>query len=90
MKKLIEARIRYPGIEAVAKLCHSQWSNWMKYLFNKGAFNEDGTWTMSKEFVDRWVRQAIAEYADLSEPEKESDRTEAKKFIELFYANKIE
>ena len=81
MKKTSESSVK---LEKIAALCHAQWSGWMKYLFRKGTFNADGTWTMPKEFVDRWMRQAGTDYADLSGPEMDSDRTEAKKFIALF------
>ncbi len=67
--------------EQLAQLAHSQWSGWMEYLFSKGTFNDDGTWTMPAWAVERWKRQMTTEYADLSEPEKESDRTEADKFL---------
>lgn len=69
--------------EQVADLCHSQWSSWMLYLFEKGTFQEDGTWIMPAEFVRRWQLQAITPYAELSEQEKDSDRTEADKFLSI-------
>ena len=69
--------------EKLAELCHNQWSDWMEYLFSKGTFNEDGTWTMPKEFVDRWRRQMNTPYEGLYEPEQESDRKEADKFIDI-------
>lgn len=69
--------------EALADLCHKQWSGWMEYLFSKGTFNEDGTWTMPQWAVDRWQRQMNTSYSDLSEPEQESDRRQADKFIEV-------
>jgi len=65
----------------LAELCHSQWSGWMEYLFSKGTFNEDGTWTMPAWAVERWMRQMNTPYAELSEEEQESDRKEADKFI---------
>jgi hypothetical protein len=74
------------GIEIIEKLAvmiHEQWSGWMKYLFDKGIFKKDGTWEMPKWAVERWKRQMKTEYNDLSEEEKESDRIEAKKFIEI-------
>ena len=40
--------------EILADLCHRQWSGWMKYLFGKGTFNDDGTWTMPAWAVKRW------------------------------------
>ena len=70
--------------ERVAVLCHSQWAGWMTYLFRKGTFNDDGSWTMPAEFVQRWQGQMNSTYADLSEKEQESDRNEADKFLLLF------
>lgn len=70
--------------EQLARLCHRQWSNWMVYLFSKGTFNEDGSWTMPAEYVNRWKGQMATPYMSLSEPEKDSDRKEADKFREVF------
>ena len=69
--------------ETLSDLCHEQWSGWMKYLFSKGAFNEDGTWTMPAWAVERWHRQMNTYYLDLSESEKVADRIEADKFLEI-------
>ena len=69
--------------ENLAKLAHEQWSGWMEYLFSKGMFNSDGTWTMPQWAVDRWKRQMKTDYKDLSESEKNSDRKEADKFIRV-------
>ena len=67
--------------ESLAELAHEQWSGWMEYLFSKGTFNEDGTWTMPEWAVNRWVIQMGMPYNRLSEEEKESDRKEADKFL---------
>ena len=69
--------------ENLAELCHSQWSGWMKYLFEKGTFNVDGTWTMPKWAVERWSKQMNTQYSELSAAEMDSDRAEADKFIAL-------
>ena len=69
--------------EKLAEFAHNQWSGWMKYLFSKGAFNNDGSWTMPKWAVDRWVCQMNMKYEDLSEQEKNSDRKEADGMIEI-------
>jgi len=74
--------------EQLSELAHNQWSDWMKYLFSKGIFNEDGTWTMPKWAVDRWNRQMNTNYQDLSNEEKESDRNEADKMLEIINQNK--
>jgi hypothetical protein len=73
--------------EKLAYIAHEQWAGWMKYLFSKGSFNEDGTWTMPQWAVKRWQRQMITPFAKLSEKEKESDRIEADKFLEVIYSN---
>ena len=69
--------------ESLAILCHEQWSGWMDYMFRKGEFNSDGTWTMPKWAVDRWCRQLNTHYAELSESERESDRKEADKILNI-------
>jgi hypothetical protein len=68
----------------LAELCHSQWSNWMKYLFSKGTFNDDGSWTMPSSYVTRWTRQMLALYKDLLPVEQQSDLIEADKFLDVF------
>lgn len=70
--------------ERLADLCHRQWSGWMRYLFDKGTFNSDGTWTMPKWAVDRWRWQMETPFKDLSLSEQDSDRKEADKFIGIF------
>ena len=72
--------------EKLADLCHYQWSGWMKYLFSKSTTNPDGSVTIPKALVDRWQRQHNADYQHLTEPEQNSDRTEANKFL-LLIAN---
>ena len=70
--------------EELAEVAHSQWSGWMAYLFSKGEFNDDGTWTMPVWAVDRWTRQMRALFADLSAEEKDTDLKEADKFLKIF------
>lgn len=69
--------------EELANLCHEQWSDWVRYMFSKGTFNEDGSWTMPDELVKRWMRQMNTSYIGLLEAEQESDRREADKFIKV-------
>jgi hypothetical protein len=75
-----DSRIREKR-ELLAKLAHEQWSGWMHYLFSKGTYNEDGTWTMPVDFVNRWHRQMTVPYDRLPEEEKDSDRKEADRVI---------
>ncbi len=71
--------------EDVAGLCHEQWSGWMRWLFQFGVHNDDGTFTMDADKVARWTRQMKTSYADLSGSEQESDRKEADKFYRVIF-----
>ena len=67
----------------LAVLVHTQWSNWMKYIFSKGTFNPDGTWTMPKWAVERWTRQMTTHFDNLSRGEQNTDFAETEKFMEV-------
>ena len=70
--------------DALAEYSHDHaWSGWMQYMFSKGNMNEDGSWTMPTEFVERWKRQMNTLYNNLSEQEKKSDIEQADKMLEL-------
>jgi hypothetical protein len=79
----VKEGLREPAIEALAKLAHEQWSGWMLYLFEKSEGNPDGSVTIPKWAVDRWMRQMQTDYKDLPEEEKESDRKEALRVLEI-------
>ena len=71
--------------EKLAALCHEQWSDWMKHLFSKchaHVYNKEEV-VIPRWAIDRWKRQMNTPYKDLSEEEKESDRREADKFLEI-------
>lgn len=70
--------------EKLVALCHEQWSGWMKYLFSKSCLDRQGNCLIPRKLYLRWKRQMNTEYNKLSEAEKNSDRTEADKFIKLF------
>jgi len=74
-------------IERLADCAHVAWSGWMKYMFSKMHDDCEGGLRLPGEFVDRWVRQMNTPYAGLPEIEKESDRVEAKKIIEIITFN---
>jgi len=68
--------------ERLAELAHQQWSEWMEYLFSK-CFFVGGLAIIPRWAVQRWKRQIAMSYSALSKEEKESDRREANRFIEV-------
>lgn len=70
--------------EAIAEVCHDQWSGWMKYLFSKSIYNADGSVTISPKLTQRWARQMNTKYCNLSQAEQDSDRKEADKFLAFY------
>lgn len=69
--------------EELADYAHQAWSGWMQYLFTKGRHRSDGSFVVNRESVERWKRQMMTPYADLPEHEKESDRAEADRMLEI-------
>lgn len=70
--------------EELASYAHQAWSGWMAYLFDKSKDHEDGSVTIPPDLVERWKRQLATDYENLSEQEKESDRAEADRMLEIF------
>lgn len=75
--------------EDIANKTHEVWSDWMRHLFGKCKINEDGTATIPKEDVERWMRQMNTPYEDLSEEEKQSDRDVFKKYYQELVEGEI-
>ena len=76
------------NVEKIAAIAHQQWSAWMLYLFKVSFVNKDGSYTIPKWYVDRWKRQINTEYSQLPENEKESDRDEARLYIQAMTEDK--
>lgn len=70
-------------IQMLADYEHDRWARWQRYLFDKCIKNDDGSLTIPKEFVDRWNRQIYTNYYELSDEEKESDKKEAVKILDI-------
>ena len=69
--------------EELAKYAHETWSHWMKHIFSLCYNNTTGITIISKLLTDRWIRQMKTPYNELPEEEKESDRKEADKILEI-------
>ena len=80
--------------EKLAELAHKQWSGWVKSLFEKceeeelqsstgSGLYKTGKYILSKEIVSRYNKLMCTKYSDLSENEKEKDRAQADKVIDI-------
>ena len=72
--------------ERLADLEHRRWSGWQAHVHSKLKRVPDGDdflWVLPAVWVERWERQIGAAYADLSEHEKDSDRREADKTLDV-------
>jgi len=69
-------------IEKLADYAHQSWSRWMKHIFKKSDTMPKGLYFSGKE-IQRRQKLIATPYKDLSENEKESDRKEARKMLEI-------
>lgn len=72
--------------ERIAEVQHGIWSHWMKYLFNQCTdvdTEDDRVVAIPPDLEKRWRRQMWTNYRDLPEHERESDRHQADKVLEV-------
>jgi hypothetical protein len=72
-------------IEQLADKEHASWARWMRYVFDLGKTNEDGSFTIPAASASRWLRQANTDYKELSEQEKQSDRNEVAHILSIIH-----
>jgi hypothetical protein len=70
-------------LDEIANVQHEIWSHWMRYLFEISLQNKDGTVTIPADKVERWKRQMITKYANLSDDEQRSDLEQAQKVVDV-------
>lgn len=70
-------------LERLAAVEHERWAHWQRYVHDHCIANEDGSLTIPAELVTRWSRQIETSYADLTEPEQESDREQVRRYLPL-------
>ncbi|MCP5018942.1 MAG: hypothetical protein GY938_27240 [Ketobacter sp.] len=68
--------------EKLAAQQHEIWAHWMKCLFSQCIDDTDYILIPIDKAI-RWKRQMLTDYADLTEPERESDRDQADKIIAI-------
>jgi len=69
--------------EKLSDKSHDIWASWMQYLFEVCPINEDGTATIPAWAVEHWNRQINTPYAELTEKEKDGDREQADKILNV-------
>lgn len=74
--------------EQIASLCHEQWSEWMRDQMKKVHCEED-KWVVPGWVISRWCGQMNTPYEELDEVDKEDDRKEADRFIELWDGERV-
>jgi len=71
--------------EALAEYAHDVWSRIKLSTFEKGSEHSTGGLLIPREVVSKWRKQIDSSYYLLSEDEKESDREEAKKILNILH-----
>jgi len=66
-------KVNEKTFEKLAALEHERWSDWMRWMYINN----------TPENIARWKRQMNTPYKYLSEHEKESDRREVRKYLEI-------
>lgn len=86
---MIEKKPPNPLREKLAELERSIYNHWLSYMLSPacGTFNPDGSFTINAEKVERWRRQMNTPYDQLTEKEKNSDREQAEKVIDVLAQN---
>lgn len=72
-------------LEKLSAIEHTRWSGWQEYLHTKCTRNQDGSLTIPAGYTENLERLIKTTYSSLTEKEKESDREEARKTIEVIH-----
>jgi hypothetical protein len=70
-------------IEVLADIEHQRWADWQKHLHEISDKNDDGSIRLNPLDVQRWEMQINTHYNNLSEEEKESDREQVKRYLNI-------
>lgn len=65
----------------VAATAHERWAHWQRYLHGQCTQLDDGSLVIPADLVTRWTHQLSTQYAELTEPEKDSDRDQAREYL---------
>lgn len=73
-------------LETLASLEHERWAHWQRYVHEQCTPGDDGSLTIPAHLVARWSQQIATPYEDLSEPEKNSDRDQVRRYLPVVAA----
>jgi len=68
-------------LEDLAAIEHERWSTWQDYMHSQGTRQPDGSLILPPDLVARWERQIQTPYDRLTDPEKQSDRDQVRKYL---------
>ncbi len=74
-------------IEILAALEHNGWSIWQRHVHSSGVINENGFLVLPPDLIEKWEKQITTSYRDLSEEDKEKDRAEVRRVLQIIMAN---
>lgn len=69
--------------EKLAAIEHERWAHWQAYLHAQCERQPDGSLVIPAALVAHWERQIATPYEQLTEREKDSDRTEVDRYWRL-------
>jgi hypothetical protein len=70
--------------ETLAAIEHDRWSHWQRYMHSKCTpYGIDGALLIPADMVKHWEAQMATPYSELNEREKESDREQVRKYLQL-------
>lgn len=73
-------------VESLAAIEHERWVHWQRYMHSKGKPQPDGSLVLPADLVRHWDSLIAANYADLSESEKMSDREQVRRYLPVIAA----
>ena len=70
-------------IEQLAAIEHERWADWQRWVHACGSRQPNGDLLIPAEWVARWDRQIATPYEGLSDQEREADREQVARYIDL-------
>lgn len=70
-------------LDELAAAEHERWAHWQRHVHDHCRVNPDGSLTIPAHLVERWIAQISTPYSALSEPEKESDRDQVRRYLPI-------